>query len=99
MARHCPRYRLEGLRRENRDCSQPAEARQRRRSLMHGQLGDQQDLSNAATATGLVAALERRLAFCNTVIVFFAALALIAACAILSYSVLGRALFHSANYW
>ena len=29
----------------------------------------------------------------------FAALALIAACVILSYSVLGRALFHSANYW
>ena len=26
-------------------------------------------------------------------------IALIAACAILSYSVLGRALFHSANYW
>src|SRR3954452_20526209 len=66
---------------------------------MHGQLADQQELSNAATGTGLVAALERRLAFCNTIIVFYAALALIAACAILSYSVLGRALFHSANYW
>src|SRR4051812_6824805 len=66
---------------------------------MHGQLADQQELSNAATGTGLVAALERRLAFCNTIIVFFAALALIAACAILSYSVLGRALFHSPNYW
>ena len=39
------------------------------------------------------------LALCNNVIVFAAALALIAACAILSYSVLGRALFHSANYW
>ena len=29
----------------------------------------------------------------------FAAIALIAACAILSYSVLSRSLFHSANYW
>ena len=29
----------------------------------------------------------------------FAAIALIAACVILSYSVLGRALFHSPNYW
>jgi TRAP-type C4-dicarboxylate transport system substrate-binding protein len=32
---------------------------------------------------------------CNNVIVVFAALALVAACVILSYSVLGRALFHS----
>jgi TRAP-type C4-dicarboxylate transport system permease small subunit len=46
-----------------------------------------------------VAALGRALALCNNIIVFFAALALIAACAILSYSVLSRALFHSANYW
>ena len=36
---------------------------------------------------------------CNGVIVVLAALALIAACAILSYSVLGRAIFHLANYW
>src|SRR4029077_3196758 len=52
-----------------------------------------------ATSNPLVAALERGLAFCNNVIVFFAAIALIAACVILSDSVLGRALFHSANYW
>jgi TRAP-type C4-dicarboxylate transport system permease small subunit len=64
---------------------------------MHGPLGDQPEVSNAAT--GPVAALERTLAFCNNVIVIFAALALIAACVILSYSVLGRALFHSPNYW
>jgi TRAP-type C4-dicarboxylate transport system permease small subunit len=66
---------------------------------MHGQLGDHHEVSNAAASTGLVAALERALAFCNNIIVVFAALALIAACAILSDSVLGRALFHSANYW
>ena len=46
-----------------------------------------------------MALLERALAFCNNVIVILAGLALIAACVILSYSVLGRALFHSPNYW
>jgi TRAP-type C4-dicarboxylate transport system permease small subunit len=35
----------------------------------------------------------------NRIIVVFASLALIAACAILSYSVIGRALFKAANYW
>ena len=55
--------------------------------------------SNAAAGNPLVAALERALAFCNNIIVVLAAIALIAACAILSYSVLGRALFHSPNYW
>src|SRR3981189_3585778 len=40
------------------------------------------------------AAVERPLASCNHIIVVLAAVALIAACAILSYSVLGRALFH-----
>jgi TRAP-type C4-dicarboxylate transport system permease small subunit len=66
---------------------------------MHAPFGDQTGLSSAAAGKGLVAALERGLAFCNTIIVVFASLALIAACAILSDSVLGRALFHSANYW
>jgi TRAP-type C4-dicarboxylate transport system permease small subunit len=46
-----------------------------------------------------VAALERILSWSNNIIVIFAALALIAACAILSDSVVGRALFHSPNYW
>ena len=67
--------------------------------MMHGPLPDQKDLPGAATSNTLVAALGQALAICNNVIVFAAALALIAACAILSYSVLGRALFHSANYW
>src|SRR6267154_1918270 len=63
--------------------------------MMHGPLPDQEDHSDTATGNPLVAAL----ALCNKVIVVFAAVALIAACVILSYSVLGRALFHSANYW
>jgi len=67
--------------------------------MMHGPLPDQHDHSTAATDTGPVAAVERALSFCNNIIVFLGALALIAACAILSYSVLSRALFHSANYW
>jgi TRAP-type C4-dicarboxylate transport system permease small subunit len=67
--------------------------------MMHGPIADQTEVSGTATGRSPVAALERALSFCNNVIVVFAALALIAACIILSYSVLGRALFHSANYW
>jgi TRAP-type C4-dicarboxylate transport system permease small subunit len=66
---------------------------------MHGPLRDRDDLSNAATGNKLVAALESGLAFLNLIIVVIAAVSLIAACAILSYSVLSRALFHAANYW
>src|SRR5450759_4171510 len=99
MARHRARYRVEGLWRENRDRGQPVEARVRRLRMMHGPLKDQNDRSNAAAGNALVAAFERGLAVCNNIIVVIAAVALIAACAILSYSVLSRALFHSANYW
>src|ERR1700690_4008853 len=67
--------------------------------MMHGPLPDHADHSNAAAGNTLVAALERALAFCNNIIVVLAAIALIAACAVLSYSVIGRALFHSPNYW
>jgi TRAP-type C4-dicarboxylate transport system permease small subunit len=67
--------------------------------MMHGPVGDQNDRSDAAAGNVLVAAFERALSFCNNIIVVLAAIALIAACAILSYSVLSRALFHSANYW
>jgi TRAP-type C4-dicarboxylate transport system permease small subunit len=66
---------------------------------MHGPLTDQNDHSSVDTGNVLVAALERALAYCNNIIVVLAAIALISACAILSYSVLGRALFHSPNYW
>ena len=67
--------------------------------MMHGPLPDQKERSNAAAANTLLAPLERALAVCNNIIVVLAALALIAACAVLSHSVLTRALFHSANYW
>src|SRR5580704_17202248 len=99
MARHRPRYRMEGLRREDPDGGQPVEARGRSHRLMHGPLTDQPEHPDAATGNALVAALERALAFCNNIIVVLAAIAMISACAILSYSVLGRALFHSPNYW
>jgi TRAP-type C4-dicarboxylate transport system permease small subunit len=66
---------------------------------MHGPLTDQNDHSSVVTGNALVAALERALTYCNNIIVVLAAIALISACAILSYSVLGRALFHSPNYW
>jgi TRAP-type C4-dicarboxylate transport system, small permease component len=67
--------------------------------MMHGPVKDQNESSNVAAGRGLVAAFERVLAFCNNVIVVFAALALIGACLVLSHSVLTRALFHSPNYW
>jgi TRAP-type C4-dicarboxylate transport system permease small subunit len=67
--------------------------------MMHGPRPDQNDHSNVRAGNALVAALERGLALCNNIIVVIAAVALISACAILSYSVLGRALFHSPNYW
>ena len=67
--------------------------------MMHGPLGDRENLLEAATSNSLVAAFERALSLINKILVFLAAIALIAACAVLSYSVLGRALFHLANYW
>jgi TRAP-type C4-dicarboxylate transport system permease small subunit len=67
--------------------------------MMHAPLKDREDASKAAAGNGLVAALARALAFCNNIIVVLAALALIAACGVLSYSVIGRALFQAANYW
>src|SRR5712672_1781895 len=67
--------------------------------MMHGPAPDQNDHIDIAKGNALVAGLGHALAFCNKIIVVFAAVALIAACVILSYSVLGRALFHSPNYW
>jgi TRAP-type C4-dicarboxylate transport system permease small subunit len=67
--------------------------------MMHAPLRDSEVPSKDATGNTPVAALVRALAFCNNVIVVLAALALIAACVVLSYSVLGRALFQAANYW
>ena len=67
--------------------------------MIHGPLGDRENLSEAASNNSIVAAFERTLSLINKILVFLAAIALIAACAVLSYSVLGRALFHAANYW
>ena len=67
--------------------------------MMHGPLTDQKRLSTPGTSSTLVAALDGALTWCNHIIVVIAAVALIAACVILSYSVLGRALFQSPNYW
>ena len=67
--------------------------------MMHGPITDQGELKSPATSNPLVAALARVLDVCNRVIVILAGIALIAACLILSYSVLGRALFKSPNYW
>lgn len=67
--------------------------------MMHGPLPDRLDTIDAATSPALVAALESVLSWCNRIIAVLAAIAMIAACVILSYSVLGRALFQMANYW
>src|SRR5262249_7938672 len=67
--------------------------------MMHGPITDQGELKTAAASNPLVAALGRALDFCNRIIVILAGIALVAACVILSYSVLGRALFKSPNYW
>ena len=67
--------------------------------MMHGPLPDQPETTSAVADNALLAALERALAFCNWIIVILAGIALVAASAILSYSVLSRALFHSPNYW
>jgi TRAP-type C4-dicarboxylate transport system permease small subunit len=66
---------------------------------MHGELPGQLDRPLLATGHPLVAGLERALAFCNNIIVVLSAIALIAACIILSYSVATRSIFHSATYW
>jgi TRAP-type C4-dicarboxylate transport system permease small subunit len=67
--------------------------------MTSGPLPDQNERSDAAVSHPLIAAVARVLAISNNIIVVLGALALIAACAILSDSVVGRALFHSPNYW
>jgi len=66
---------------------------------MHGSASDQAAQPAAAPSHPLVAALQRSLEMCNGALVFLSALALVAACLILSYSVVIRSLFHSATYW
>uniref|UniRef100_UPI0030D8C0D4 TRAP transporter small permease subunit n=1 Tax=Pseudomonas sp. JAI120 TaxID=2723063 RepID=UPI0030D8C0D4 len=67
--------------------------------MSHGPLPDRDDPATAVASTGLAAAFDRILAILNRIIVVFAAVALVAARVILSYSVLSRALFKAANYW
>ena len=67
--------------------------------MMHGPITDQVEVKSPATSNPLVAGLGRALDVCNRIIVILAGIALVAACVILSYSVLGRALFKSPNYW
>src|SRR5437899_841047 len=67
--------------------------------MMHGPIADQGELKAPTTSNRLVVALGRVLDLCNRIIVVLAGIALVAACVILSYSVLGRALFKSPNYW
>src|ERR1700744_2190607 len=99
MARLRPRHRLEGLCRDDRNRGQLSHAGPRRQRMMHGLLPNQADRLIAAPGNSLVAAAERGLAFLNNIIVVLSALALIAACAILCDSVLGRALVQVPNYW
>jgi TRAP-type C4-dicarboxylate transport system permease small subunit len=67
--------------------------------MMHGPAPDRNDQTNAAPSNSVVAAFEHALAFCNRMILILASLALIAACLVLTDSVVGRALFQSPNYW
>jgi TRAP-type C4-dicarboxylate transport system permease small subunit len=66
---------------------------------MHGAIEKHDDLSGVASGSAPVAALARYIGALNMVIVVAGSIALIAACAILSYSVLIRALFNSPTYW
>ena len=66
--------------------------------MMHAPLDDQNDGPAAVTGNGPVAAVERALALSNNIIVVVAAVALIAACAILSYSVL-HYVFVESSIW
>ena len=66
--------------------------------MMHGPLPDR-EITAETPANGPLAGLERALALLNRTIVVLASVALVAACVILSYSVVGRALFGAANYW
>jgi TRAP-type C4-dicarboxylate transport system permease small subunit len=67
--------------------------------MKHGPIADQGELKATTAGSPLVVALVRLLDYCNRVIVVLAGVALVAACAILTYSVLSRALFKSPNYW
>jgi TRAP-type C4-dicarboxylate transport system permease small subunit len=65
---------------------------------MHS-IEEPQNLAQPAMSSPLVAGIDRVLAFLNRIIVILSAIALVGACAILSYSVLTRTLFKTPTYW
>ncbi|MBN8981580.1 MAG: TRAP transporter small permease [Rhizobiales bacterium] len=67
--------------------------------MTHGLVEDRPPTTAAVPSNALVAAAARALAAINYVIVILAAIALIFACVVLTYSVLTRSIFHSATYW
>ena len=66
--------------------------------MMHGPLPGE-TTTQIPAGTGPLAGIARGLSLLNRLIVALAALALVSASVILSYSVIGRALFQAANYW
>ncbi len=66
---------------------------------MHGVIDGAKDMTLPDRSPALLSAADRALAFINRVIVVVAALAIVLACAILSYSVLTRSMFHTPTYW
>jgi TRAP-type C4-dicarboxylate transport system permease small subunit len=66
--------------------------------MMHGGAPDQSQLSGQPDR-GLTGAAAYALGLINTVILVAAAIALVAACCILTYSVVTRSLFNNATYW
>lgn len=67
--------------------------------MTHGLVEDRPQTISVAANNGFVAAADRALAGLNSIIAILAAIAMILACIILSYSVATRALFHSPTYW
>ena len=67
--------------------------------MMHGSVDDRPQSFDPAASNSLVAGVARTLSAVNQVIVVFSAIALILACAVLTYSVMTRSIFHSATYW
>ena len=67
--------------------------------MMHGSVDDRPQSFDAAANNSFVAGVGRALSAINRLITVLAAIALILACAVLTYSVMTRSIFHSATYW
>lgn len=66
---------------------------------MHGPLPDLINQQDTATGPWPIAVIDRVLTWCNRVIFVLASIAMVAACIVLSYSVVGREVFQMPNYW